>query len=146
MKTVWAIEQGSYSDYHVVGIYSTKEKADAVAAKLGGGYDTPTVVEWPLDPAADEVCAGLEPWRVYMLYDGTVERVERQEAASGYEILGSTDIHHRGTSNAPVWRGKQDCLFVACWATDVEHAVKIANEKRAQKIALGEFQPPKVAQ
>lgn len=143
MKTVWAIEQGSYSDYHIVGVYSTKERAEAVAAKLESRRDEPTVVEWPIDPAADEVCAGLGSWRVYMLHDGTVERVE-QAGPNGYSICGQAEIHRREESGAPAWRGKPDCLFCVCWATDANHAIKITNEKRIQMIACGEFTAPKV--
>ena len=50
MTTVWVIETGEYSDYRVEGVFSTKERAEAVNAKVGG-----EVSEWPLDPAFNEL-------------------------------------------------------------------------------------------
>ena len=33
MKSVWLVEQGEYSDYNIVGVYSTKEKAKMCAKR-----------------------------------------------------------------------------------------------------------------
>jgi hypothetical protein len=46
---VYIVTSGEYSDYKIEGVFSTKEKADAFAAKVTectGGAD---VNEWPLD-------------------------------------------------------------------------------------------------
>ena len=49
---VYVLTQGKYSDYHIVGIYSTKEKAqelrDAICAS-GGYWDEPQIEEYELD-------------------------------------------------------------------------------------------------
>jgi hypothetical protein len=64
MASVFVIEQGSYSDYHVVGVFSTRENAETVLAALKAAtesyYDTPGIAEWPLDPAIDALRAGLK--------------------------------------------------------------------------------------
>jgi len=69
---VYLLTQGAYSDYHVVGVYSTREKADAARAeyvesmareifddgqvRLAG--DEPEVEEMPLDPEGAAPPAG----------------------------------------------------------------------------------------
>jgi hypothetical protein len=59
MKTktvsVWVIEQGEYSDYRVVGVYSTKENAEMVCAKINAhrGYDEASIAEWEMDAGVE---------------------------------------------------------------------------------------------
>ena len=52
MDKVWIIEQGRYSDYGVVGIFSTEDKAKAVCDKINEGdcRDEASVAERTLDP------------------------------------------------------------------------------------------------
>jgi hypothetical protein len=38
-KTVWVIEQGSYSDYRVVGVFTSRENAKRVADAIIGAED-----------------------------------------------------------------------------------------------------------
>ena len=54
MKSVWVIEEGEYSDYHVVGVYDSRESAETILASLPDD-DRPTIAEWPLNPCLDEV-------------------------------------------------------------------------------------------
>lgn len=141
--TVWVIEQGEYSDYRVVGVFSSRENAEAVAALLGKEEygDKPTVAEWPLDPVVNELHQGLKPYRVVMAADGTAEKCEPKNEVSAYDIKSGVTIWERST--APAYRGKgvQDCIHGIVWAKDEQHAVKVMNEKRAQMIASGEWKP-----
>lgn len=140
--TVWAIEQGSYSDYHVIGVYSSRENAELVAAAINDSGQTfgdkAQVVEWTLDPAVEDLRAGRRPFIVWMQRDGTVERCEEWHV-SGYEVGGEVAIWRR--SQAPAYRGKnvQDVINATVFATDEKHAVKIVNEHRAQYIAEGRW-------
>jgi hypothetical protein len=131
-RTVWAVEQGSYSDYRVVGIFSSKAKADQVVAVLsdGDGYDTPTVAEWIVDPALDALRKGCRPFLIWMLRDGTVER-SGAIAASAYNLNGHVFLWKRTKA--------QDCLNATVWAKSKKHAIKIVNEKRTQMIAEGKW-------
>ena len=138
MKSIWVIEDGEYSDYHIIGVFSSKEGASLVQARTGG-----TVAEWPLDPAVSELRAGLSRWRVLMLRDGTAEKVEVRDTneyiISSADLAGEAMVWRR--SIAPFFRGRHvaDCLDAAVWANSPAHAVKIANEKRAQLIASGQW-------
>jgi hypothetical protein len=144
MSHVWVIECGSYSDYRVVGAYTTKAGADTVAAAINAGdcFTKATVAKWELNPALDEINAGRKTHIVHMRYDGTVERAEQWEM-SAYDVGGSVDVWRRSTAPAYRGQGVEDCIMATVWATDVQHAIKITNEHRARLIASGKFKPPK---
>ena len=139
-KSIWVIEQGSYSDYRVVGVYSSKENADAIAELLNAdddSYERAEVAEWPLDPGANEMNQGMRQFNVFMLIDGEVESVEPYPIIAFY-LLGCHNILKR--SGMKNWNGKADCLHSIVWATDEKHAIKIVNEKRLQMRASGEWE------
>lgn len=150
-NTIWVVEQGSYSDYRVVGVFTSKENADHIAKVINGDeedrYDDATVAEWPLDPAVAELRQGLSLYFVQMQADGTVDRCDRKEI-SGYELDGKVAMWRR--SQAPAYRGQglADVLWVTAFAKNDKHAIKITNEHRARMIADGSWnadvvQPPK---
>jgi hypothetical protein len=134
MNTVWVVEDGVYSDYRVVGVFSTKQHAELIQEKVGG-----SIAEWPLDPKVSELSQGYTVWRVEMLRDGTVERVEQSEMTQYAVFSSEPEIWRRST--APFYRGKgvQDCLSGSVLARDAEHAIKIFNERRAQLIATNRW-------
>ena len=136
VKKIFALEDGSYSDYHVIGIYTTLERAEIVRQKVGGD-----ISEWQLDPGWAEINAGLSRWIVHMLRDGTTERAWTAWM-SGYDIDGGSVASVWDRPNAPAYRGKgiPACLMCNVWARNKKHAVKIANEKRVQMIASGEWE------
>lgn len=131
MTLVWTVEQGEYSDYSVLGVFSTKENAERVATIVGGGAE---VVERRLDPIIEDLNEGRNFYYVSMLKDGTVTRVER-DTPSSYNIDGFDSfpwIDHRQHE-----LGTYYSTFA--WAKDDVHAVKIVNERRVQKIANNEW-------
>jgi hypothetical protein len=137
---VWVIEQGAYSNYRVVGVFSSKANADLVAKAVNGSdnYDEAKVSKWELDPAVSELNAGLSMFYVTMAKDGTTERAAAAGLVS-YYISGEMSVWKR--SEAPAYKGKnvQDAVNCTVWAKDGKHAVKIANEFRTQMIALGKL-------
>lgn len=141
-NTVWVVEKGSYSDYSVVGVFSTRVNAESTADALNADeswlHDKATVAEWPLDPSVDERRKGYHRFIVHMLADGSTERCE-QAAISAYDIGGSCEVWRRSTAPAYAGRGIKDCLMATVWARDAKHAVKIVNEKRAQFVANGQL-------
>jgi hypothetical protein len=143
MTQVWVVEQGEYSDYRVVGVFSSQENAQQIADAINGPdedtYERATVAEWPLDPIVHELRQGFMPFLVHMREDGTVELCDQQKAR-GYELAGDVGIWRR--SQAPAFRGnpdKPDILRAMIWAKDATHAVKITNEHRTRMIASGEW-------
>lgn len=51
VKTVWALITGGAGswEFHVIGVYSSREKAEAAREKSPIGEDA-EIVEWQLDP------------------------------------------------------------------------------------------------
>lgn len=141
-ESIWVIEQGEYSDYLVVGVFSSKENAMVVCKAIngdkGGGFYPATVAKWVLDPGVEDLNAGRNVYLVHMLRDGNVEKLEMKEF-SGFDLDAEPHIWRR--SSVPYWHGKgaKDCLCATVFADDDRHAVKIVNEKRAQMIAMGQW-------
>jgi len=129
MKTVYILTEGDYSDYHIIGVYSTRELAQEAAdagfvrVSVYSDYD---IEEHNLDENSPPF--GMKCWRVRMLRNGdTLGDVERGDigghgSMSDYIILTSR-------------RKLTDEAYFFMWARDEKHAVKIANERRAQLIA-----------
>lgn len=137
--SVWVIKQWEYSNYRVVGVFSSKENAELVLAAM----DNPkaSIAKWPLDPAVKKLRSGWQLWDGRMLRDGTVEHMERFPLPRyGFGLVASKlEIWRRSTALAFRGEDKPDCLFGTVWATDREHAVKIFNEQRTKLIALGKW-------
>jgi hypothetical protein len=137
-KTVWVIEDGSYSDYRVVGVYSSKENCERILSLINRDRkgELAEMAEWPLDPCIDSLNSGLDQWRVTMLKDGSVEEVEHYGGA--YDLSAEICVTHRSQ-----WRfldyPKPDCIQPIVWAENAQHAVKIVNEHRIRMIATGEW-------
>jgi hypothetical protein len=138
--TTWVVEQGEYSDYRVVGVFSSEANARLIADAVNREqtYNPATVAEWPMDPAVDDLNAGRTQWLVWMRRDGTVERCD-PSAISGYGISGEVSIWRRHRAPAFIGKNVEDCLQATIWATDGTHAIKIANEHRARLVATGEW-------
>lgn len=134
MASVWIIEVGSYSNYRVVGIYSTEENAKLVADKLNSNpdkWDEFTIGKRTLDPLVYEINEGLNKYDVYMDRDGYTRKIDKSDIES-YDI--STELH-TVEDNRFYRVGIRGAVF----AKDEAHAIKIANEFRAQMIATGKL-------
>ena len=127
MKSIWVIEQGSYSDYRVVGVFSTKESAEKFMALMDVGQETPSIDEWPLDPMVDEINKGLLPFAISMDIDGNTERIRK---ADGHNMNGGLLA-----CQSAAWN--DDGVYGTVWAKDEQHAVKIANEFRTGQLIAG---------
>lgn len=136
-KSVWMITSGEYSDYGVVGIFSTKE----LAQEYKDAFDSSDyghelfIDEEILDPGNTSFHKmGRSVYRVLMDRDGNTQEVVREE--NRFLTYGESNANINNWNN-------NICLYVLCWATDEKHAVKIANEIRVQMIANGEWKTKK---
>jgi hypothetical protein len=132
---VWALVDGVYSDYKVVGVFSTAARARRLLAEVKSGK----IERWVLDPAIAQLVAGLSRWTVWMARDGKVERAEQVELSVYDQFVDTDCIWYR--TQAPAWKGKTitDVLDATVWAKDKAHAIKIVNERRLQLIAAGKW-------
>lgn len=129
--TVYVLTTGAYSDYGIVAIFSSEEKAvqfkkDYPKNEYGGYND---IEEYDLDNPGDRYIKGRRPFSVSMYRNGDSEGME----FSG--VPGGEDIDYR------VYRfgGREICYFYNVWADSSQHALKIVNERKAQLIASGEW-------
>ena len=127
---VFVVTDGWYSDYHIMCVCSTREKAlEAIAVH---SLVEANIDEYELD-AFNVPPAGMSRWIVQMEVNGDT----RDAFTTPFPITGQiaptkTDIARRNTHIYPPF----SCQ---CWARDREHAIKIANEHRVQAIASGEL-------
>ena len=121
---LYLVTKGEYSGYCVVGVYSTAEKAAAAARVYA---DANEVDEIDLDPESPWP-VGLRRYRVWMSLDGVKSAVFQTEPSVG--------------NSPPMITGynKSEVLFHV-WASDEQHAAKIASEQRAQMIAANNWPP-----
>ncbi len=140
-KKIYAIEQGEYSDYRVVGVYSTKEGADAVCAALNNPdpYSDAAVVEWKMDKAVDVIKKGYKPFHIWMMKDGTVERADVTSLDSS-NIDEDSYVWRRSQVKYGAQASKPDILNATVIARDQKHAIKIVNERRIQLLALNQWE------
>lgn len=131
MTTVYVVTQGSYSDYHIVGIYSTREVAEAAAGAETSYRGKPQIEEFDLDPFAEQLHQGLRRFKVAMDREGK-SVVARITVSPNDEALDDLD------TDGEVDR-VDGVLRLLVWARDDQHAAKIVNEKRAQIVAANQW-------
>ena len=114
MKKIYVLTEGDYSDYHIVGVYSTPELAQEAQTL----YPDSGIEEYDLDDIPEHP-PGMLAWGV---------NIEDSNIVYTYLV----DPHE-----CPLER---DCLngvyAVNCWAVDEEHANKIALDKYYQHQAI----------
>ena len=127
---LYMVTDGNYSDYHVCGIYSTEEKADWATHV----FNTGGIEEIELDALPD----GAPPGKLYFVVEMTAEGNTLSVRHASAEFFPMFDArpryNYRPTNTA--WVPSVDFNV---WARDEEHAVKIANERRAMLIASGRW-------
>jgi len=148
MDNVYVVTHGSYSDYQIDGIFSTKEKAQEFIDYLvnnkdyiednimdfeygyGDEFNIETRSFDNFDGVQDKLNNGYKYFHVWMYRNGN----------SGYsEMLPSknyTESHIAKPEGSPSFIRFQVC------AKSPEHAVKVANERRIQLIANDEWIEP----
>jgi len=131
MTTVYVVATGEYSDWRIASICSTSEKAELVHDAIGSEN---RIYEYVLDAYDDSIDQGLSCWRIVMRRDGDTMRSFKTEPTGEMPCWNVWEKYETQTDYP-------SRLVGVMWACDEQHAVKIANEKRAQMIALGEWAP-----
>lgn len=122
MSSVFLVTEGSYSDYRVVAVCSTLEKANRAKELTSSDND---IEEIELDLVTNTVPEGYQPYYVTMAWDGAVFNVYPTQLHR-FPLHVPYLAHHPTT---PV-----HYVFPVI-ARDEVAAIKITNEKRAQLIA-----------
>jgi hypothetical protein len=132
MPTCYAITAGSYSDFRICAVFTTRKLAET--ERLCYGTDS-EIREYPLDPVKPKPPAGMEGFRCYEsghdVEDGMILTYPVSIADMNKEYIGAVE-----TTNS--WRADKQskCLGIYVWAAHESHAIKIASEKFAQYRAI----------
>jgi hypothetical protein len=118
MKNIYVLTEGSYSDYHIVGVYSTKELAEEAQSL----YKDSQIEEYDLDDIPEHP-PGMSAWFV-RINDGELDDIFTNQV-SPFDQTVPSEKEYR-------WRHGETAYFVYCWAVDGNHAEKIALDKYYQ--------------
>jgi len=121
MKTIYILTEGDYSDYHIVGVYSTKELAEEAQSL----YQYSQIEEYGLDYIPQHP-PGMSAW-IVQISDGKLDDLYTQQVNAFEETIPRENEYkyHNGETG----------YFVYCWAVDKDHAEKIALDKYYQHSA-----------
>lgn len=127
--TVYVVTEGSYSAYHIIGIYSTKEKAEKVKLYHSALYEYPDIEEWEMDDIPEDINDMREYYHV--TYGGRPYR-EGLWDCDRYTKVGKENI-----KDCPY---ELDTRFPMYFKIDIpcdrvkdeQHAIKIAQDKLAE--------------
>jgi len=130
MKTMYVVTSGSYSDYGIDAIFDTKELAQKfIDSFKGNSYNEFNgIEEFILNPNELDLKANRKPFSLRMDVKGNVTEIEQSSSAYGHKYGLEISFTY-----------KKDYMNIKCYADDDIHAVKIANEKRTQILALNRW-------
>ena len=130
MKIVYVVTSGSYSGYGIDSIFDSKELAQAYidSFKKERYNEFNGIEEWELNPYESDLKAGRNAYFLRMDKDGNIKDLSHSDSTYG----------HRGGSSISFVHTK-DWMNVYCFANNTIHAIKIANEKRIQILALNKW-------
>ena len=128
LNKIYMVSTGCYSEYRVVGVYSTIEVAE-YARRLFNS--TNEIEELTVDDLVDHP-KDMTYWLCLMDIDGNARSVHQTEP----DFERDSFYFAAGLG----WFAEnQDCMVFCMWARDEKHAVKIANEKRIILKANGQW-------
>lgn len=133
MASVYIVTQGTYSDYHIVGVFITQEHAQALVDLYPATLEREKmdIEEWPLEDTPPTP-VGMAAYSVSMEATGAASRVERSVNQIWAAQNAHTLVYNNGRERVP-W------MVTHMFARDDEHAIKIANERRAYLIATEQW-------
>lgn len=123
-KTIYVVTSGSYSDYTISGVFSTKEGADRYISESSKHcYSEDRVEEFQLDSESEKIMRTV--WWAYC-------SVPTGEVVACYCSKGMANKNHRVDD----WDGdsidNQKANVLACSYVSEEHAIKVAVERRQE--------------
>lgn len=127
MTTVYLVSSGIYSDYSVHGIYSTRKRAEARSRLV---RDANEVQEFILDEGIEAVNQGLNSWLVHFYEDGSTSPFQ-----SDWEFSNSITGRVKDLRKTKQHGQPRAEFTVYVMARDEAHALKIAQDKRAEYLA-----------
>ena len=126
MKRVYLVTKGSYSDYHIIAAFSDNLVAEVCAKDVSDEWDEGTVEEYEINSTAPRM--PLWDISMYRKTGSVISAKDRGKWGVKYD-----NVVHHGFKG--MWNDGKMVSYRDIRARDLEHAVKIANERRVQEIA-----------
>lgn len=140
MTTIYVVTSGSYSDYGIEAMFSTKENADLyIGDRERDGWDGVNVEEYELDAGMDVVRRGIKDYTVDMNRAGEViDEVRESWPSSEVVDVGyyRDEQWHWRPALIDTWK-----FVIRCESK--EQAIKVANERRTRLLATEQWVPIK---
>ena len=121
-QTIYVLTEGSYSNYHIIGVYST-EKLAKEAKEFA--YPYAEIEEYSLNQIPDHP-PGMKAWQVSICNEVLESAI--QESSNYFDVREIEYIQEVSKYNPE----RKVFFKVDCWAVDKEHAEKIALDKYYQ--------------
>ena len=115
---IYILTEGCYSDYHIIGAYSTIELAEEAKSL----YEGSSIEEYSMNYIPEHP-PGMSAWSV-RINDGNLEDCYTYQVNPFDEKVPSENEYDYYTGETG--------YFVYCWAVDKDHAHKIALDKYYQ--------------
>ena len=119
MIKVYIVTEGEYSDYGIIGVFSTKDKAEKFVEEFGGDIE-----EYGLDILC--LMKNKKIYSVKMTKEGVATVI-----LEDYCCIEDCINKRYGFDNKN--------MYFYCFAKDKPHAIKIANEWRTNLIANNQW-------
>lgn len=127
MTTVYVVTGGSYSDFHLVGVFSTREKAESYVGTVESNSED--IREYNLDEEPDR----LDVVRVVMTRAGEVCETEFSKV---YKDTFPRNYWYPA-QHWPQYPAEKLAWHVQ--TNEIKRAIKVVNEKRTQLITLNRW-------
>lgn len=125
---IYLVTRGDYSDYEVTAVFTEKKLAEKyINSFKKSNYDEFRIEVYILNPHEEQLKKDYKPYFVRMAKDGKVKDIYIQES-------------HYNLDNLNIKFDINNNMYISIFAKDEKHAVKIANEKRGQLIALNRWE------
>ncbi len=126
---IYLVTSGEYSDYGVVAVFSSDEKARTFMRDYPLNYPGYNNIEiFELDEPGDKYKKGKRPFDIAMNKDGSTESISYCMNYEGDIIEMNLYYHNEGGTIDFTIQGR-----------NIKEAIKIVNDKRIQLIASGEW-------
>ena len=121
MEKVYIITKGDYSDYHICAVTADAELAKKLKKLYTDRYDEASIEEYILDECINRKCYGI-------VFDDNGRIIDI--TADEYELKKEDEID--------TYSDPDDHIICWVFAKDMEHAKKMAQDKRAEYLAKKE--------
>lgn len=145
-NSVFIVSWGEYSDYHICAVFDSRKMAELYVEATKTENEEPQIEEHPLNPDKKYLKEGYRFFFVRMDKDGC--NANADSAGDSFSVINDPHFYSKYemiNEEHPTMRCKYkkqlffDNFGITVSAKDKQHAIKIANEKRIQLLAMDKW-------